>query len=408
MWIRPWDEWQQDWLTTWVEEYNAQTNGVTVNVSFVPESTWDEKIISAQAANIAPDIYMVNLSSFGIEAARGTIQPLDPFVNPVIFEDLQENFENAVSVDGKHYGYPYQVEATQVLYYRTDLFEQAGLDPEKPPKTWDELYEYAEKLTDQYTFGFQLNTNDGDLSWTSFGLQYNTTGGFAINDNWDAAVVNTDDYRALFTYFKKLYEMGVVPEQALCNPFHTNALCEGSVAMLCAGSWNFELIRNEYPDIADLIEIAPVPTREGDPTKGSSAVGGWGLAIDAITPHPQEAADFIAWLLAGDPEIMVDFCTRAGFGKTTTRKSVAEALSNDPALKDDKWLAILNYEIMPYAVREPGHDWAISMAVGQAIMRVVTGGQSIDDALLQCEKEINDYIALNDLAGKNPNHQPGQ
>ena len=406
LWMQPWDEWQQDWMNKWVAVYNEQTDGVRVEVSYVPESTWGEKLISAQAAGIAPDIYPVNLSRYGTEVARGTIQPLDPYVDPAIFDDLQDNFRRAVTVNGKYYGYPYQAEATQVLYYRTDMFEQAGLDPESPPKTWDELYEYAQKLTTDYTFGFQLNTLDGDIAWTSYGLQYNTTGGFAINDNWDAAIVNTDDYRDLFAYFKKLHDMGVVPQQALCDPFSTRALCDGAVAMLCAGSWNFALIREEYPDVADFIKIAPVPTRDGDHTRCSSAMGGWGLAIDAKTQHPQEAADFIAWLLAGDPEIMLDFCGRAGFGKCNTRKSVVERINQDPTLQHDEWVRVLNNEIMPYVVPEPVFDWAIALAVGRAITRVVVEGQSIDDSLAQCEREINDYIALNRLAGKNPNYQP--
>ena len=49
-------------------------------------------------------------------------------------------------VDGKPYGIPLYV-SPYVLYYNKDLFAQAGLNPSKPPKTFDEMLAYAEKLS---------------------------------------------------------------------------------------------------------------------------------------------------------------------------------------------------------------------------------------------------------------------
>lgn len=406
VWVQPWDTFQQEWLNDWTAKYNAEHPGVEIRVTFVPDSAWAEKLKAAQGNHTTPDVWCVNLTKVDTEVKLGSIQPMDAYIDPAIFDDLQPNFRDVAEVNGHFYAFPYQAEAGQVLYYRKDMFEAAGLDPEKPPKTWDELYEYAAKLTSDWTYGFQFNTADGDIGWTSYGLQYNTNGGYGITDNWDKANVNNDNYRALLTYFKTLHDMGVVPEQALCDPFGVSAVCEGSVAMMCAGSWNFQLIYDNYPEVADLIGIAPVPTRTGDHTIASSAVGGWALAVDANSDNPKEAAEYIGWLLGGDPAIMLDFCTRAGFGKQSVRKSVSDLVLQDPVLASNQWLLTLMNDILPYGVMEPAFPWQISLEIGQAINRVVVFGQSIDDSLAECEKNINSYIELNGVAGTNPAYKP--
>ena len=48
--------------------------------------------------------------------------------------------------EGRYYGIPYTVDLSGLVWNK-ELFREAGLDPERPPETWDELIEYAQKLT---------------------------------------------------------------------------------------------------------------------------------------------------------------------------------------------------------------------------------------------------------------------
>lgn len=402
LWIQPWDTFQQEWISEWTEVYNKANENVEIRVTFVPDSAWTEKLKAAQGTGTTPDIWCVNLTNIDKEVKLGSIQPLDTYIDASVFDDLQDNFKAMAEIDGHYYAYPYQVEAGQMLFYRKDLFEAAGLDPECPPKSWAEVIDYAQKLTDDYTYGYQLNTEDWTIGWTSYGMQYNFNGGFCITDNWDKANINNDHYKELIGVFKTLHDLGVVPEAALSDSFSVTPVCEGSVAMMCAGSWNFQLIHDNYPEVADLIGVAPAPNREGDYTKVTSSMGGWALAVDAASDTPREAAEFIGWLLGGDPDIMLDFCTRAGFGKCSVRKSVSEQVLKNDELNQNQWLLTLMNEVVPYGVAEPSFPWDISLEVGQAINRVLVFGQSIDDSLAEAETKINEYITLNNVAGTNP------
>ena len=59
---------------------------------------------------------------------------------------LEPNILDYYSIDGKLYSMPFN-SSTPILYYNKDAFAAAGLDPEKPPTTFDELVQYSEALT---------------------------------------------------------------------------------------------------------------------------------------------------------------------------------------------------------------------------------------------------------------------
>src|SRR5690606_5070435 len=102
---------------------------------------WDQRLAAAQAAGDAPDIRTLNYNKIVFSAQQGQLKAIDEYVDPAIFEDLYENLNAAVSYDGKHYAYPMLAEPSSVLYYNKEMFEKAGLDPEKPPVTWAEMIE---------------------------------------------------------------------------------------------------------------------------------------------------------------------------------------------------------------------------------------------------------------------------
>ena len=61
-------------------------------------------------------------------------------------DGFYEGFMMNSQTGGKTYGIPWQ-RSTIILYYNKDAYREVGLDPDKPPATWEELEEYARKLT---------------------------------------------------------------------------------------------------------------------------------------------------------------------------------------------------------------------------------------------------------------------
>jgi multiple sugar transport system substrate-binding protein len=399
-WANKFEETTDKWFQKWVDEFNKSQDGIQVKLTIVPGDAWEQKMKAAQAAGKAPQVYTMNYGGIAPAASNGQIMAMDEYTDSGIWADLYPNIEEFVTVQGKHYAYPKLVEPSAVLYYRKDFFQEAGLDPNKPPVTWDELIAYGKKLTKDGRYGLHIANNAVEYSWTTWGLQMNS-GHRAISDDWSKATLD-ESYKDIIAFYKRIYDEKVAPVQALAGYPDMADFGQSKVAMAVNGSWGIGQLRNDFKDILPNVGVAPMPTADGDSTKPSASLGGWTLVMDGKAKNPKEAGEFISWLLAGNPEIMIDFFKTSQFSKFPARKSVDDALNQDPEAQTDEVRKLIAEKIVPYSVGEPTYPWDISFAFGSAIERAVQG-QDPQAALEQAEKEINEFIQKQDLPSKNPN-----
>ncbi|MBX3118474.1 MAG: extracellular solute-binding protein [Fimbriimonadaceae bacterium] len=195
------------------DEFHRQNPDIRVVNAGGLELTGDRAesgFLMSMAGDTAPDVFYVNFRQYYNFVDQGFCRPLNDLiakdpesmarVNPLIMEVLE-------SYDGKIYAVPwYQV--AMALYYRRDHFLEAGLDPTKPPKNWEEFYTYAQRLTESKTgrYGFVFGQGSGSRAywWINFVWQ---AGGEYVEPGergyWksaldsDEAAVALDFYRTL-------------------------------------------------------------------------------------------------------------------------------------------------------------------------------------------------------------------
>lgn len=401
LWNRIFEDWNREYFEAMGEQFNAESTTINLNQEFVPVDAWEEKMKSAQAAGTAPDIYLLNYGALIYNAKDGLILPLNDYIPQDAWDDLYDNVKELISYKGKYYAYPQLLEPAIVLYYRKDLFEEAGLDPSKPPKTWDEFIECGKKLTTDDVFGSGFPGFGGD-SWSTWGWYLNAAGHLALSDDWSKANVTDQGYIDYANFVKRLYDEGIVPEQPLTGYNEIRAFGEGSLAMTFCGSWAIGQLKNDYPEMLDKVGVAPAPTKDGNQKKTTSTVGGWTYVMDAKTKVPEEAGQYIYWLLGSDPKRCADFFKVAQYSKYSPRKSVDEAIKQDPQGAEDEWMKIVSEQIIPYVAAEPLYAWDIHLAVTNAIESVVINNVPVGEALKKAEMEINTFIQNNDYANKKP------
>lgn len=398
VWNQIFEPWNQEFFEQKAEEYNTLGRGYVVEQEFIAGDAWTERMASAQAAGTAPDTYVMSYGNIINAAKDGLIMPMDDLLSAEAWNDLNDNVKEMISFDGKFWAYPQLVEPSTVLFYRTDLFEQAGIT--KAPTTWDELVDTAKKLTTNDMFGLSI-PDFGSMGWATWGMQYSSSGHLAITDNWDAPMID-QGYIDLANFYKRLYDEGVVPAQSLSGYADMKDFGEESVAMKYCGSWGVGQIINDYPELADKFAVAIPPTKDGKQDGVLATNGGWTYVVDAKTEVKEGAADYISWLLAEEVKTSADFFELAKFAKAAPRKSVAEYIAANSG--DSTWAETVNY-VSAHAIAEPIYPWDISVAASLMMENTSLGMMTAEDAAAEARASIQAIIDNQQLAGTNPRNQ---
>ncbi|WP_187431651.1 sn-glycerol-3-phosphate-binding periplasmic protein UgpB [Roseobacter fucihabitans] len=170
-------------------------------------------------------------------------------------------------IEGQTWGIPFQ-RSTIVAYYNKDLFRAAGLDPEAPPKTWDEMIEMGKALTKDDTYGLMI---------PSTGYPYWMFQALAIQNgkevmSGDGLTTYFDDPTVIETleFWKSLSgEHGIMPTGTVEWGTLRQAFLEGQTAMMWHSTGNLTAVKNGAEFDFGVAEL-PANVRLGSPTGGGN------------------------------------------------------------------------------------------------------------------------------------------
>ena len=138
-----------------------------------------------------------------------------PFVDEASFdlETLSPSHVRLARYEGDLYGLPFTAEGS-ILLYNKNLFEQAGLDPDSPPTTWEELYDAAvaiDALGDDIYGYYFAGSCAGCNAFTYLPLIW-ASGGDVLNEDGTESTVAVDPtVRAALEFYKQMWDEGLIP-----------------------------------------------------------------------------------------------------------------------------------------------------------------------------------------------------
>lgn len=219
-----------------VKGYNESQDEIEIKMDRIPWANFFEKMPTALATNSGPDMCLWGPGDMPSYLEAGNVVAMDDYWDVATKDskdDYLENILDTVYFDGVMYGLPFQT-TTQVLYWNKDLFTKAGLDPETPPTTWDEVAQFAEKLTDKangiFGWGFQV---DGQLTTEikSFGASYLNT-----ETHENEVLKYKDQIVDCYTWYQDMVNAGTGTKN-VTGPDLDNLFTAGTVAMYRNGTW---------------------------------------------------------------------------------------------------------------------------------------------------------------------------
>lgn len=237
----------------------------------------------------------------------GLAAPMEDVLDADFLNDYYPNILEAHSVDGSVYGAPLYV-SPFVLFYNKDLFTQAGLDPEKPPKTYDELLEMAPKLAELKTadgnqvYPFGQPTASVIVIGSSLQAFAQNFGGSLFDENHQFNVDNQGFHDAM-AMLQKLDELGYNPQN--CKPKDLrNLFALGQLAMYYDNTWGFNGAKSINPEIANVAATA-VPLAGGTGVGETTLQSHCFVAVDNGPEKKEAVKNFIQYVIT--PEVLNDY-----------------------------------------------------------------------------------------------------
>lgn len=368
-----------------------------VNFTFIEEGFgWADmrtKFLTASAGGTPPDVMMTDIIWLGEFVDNGLIIDLDDRVQQWDeWDDVVDAYKAATIWNGKTYGTWINTDV-RVLVYNKDLFRANGLDPDKPPRTWEELSEMSKKLTkapEYYGFGFPATLEDEGVM--KFFANLYSIGGTILNQDNTKATFNSDKGVAALEALINLVKDGSTPTSIVSGQASDidNGVFQGKFAMATMTK-SYGLATNLIPGMTPEIYkerfgVAPIPqASNGVP---STMAGGYLLTIPTGSKHKDYAWELIS--IAAGAEAQFAYTSARGY--VPTFNSLMER-GDDYADVDPYFSVILDQ--LPAANFRPSiPEWTeISAEIQHAFQASVLGRMTPKQALDMAAENVNRILA---------------
>ncbi|SDO42234.1 ABC-type glycerol-3-phosphate transport system, substrate-binding protein [Paenibacillus sp. yr247] len=297
----PWGgDYQKAFKANVIDVFEKQHPDIKVKMTFVEttgQTQASDKLLTAIAGGNPPDVALFDRFLIGSWAAKGALTDLTAYVkgSGISKDDYYKGLWAETVYKDKIYALPWGTDNRGMFYNKT-LMKEAGLDPNKPPQTIQELDQMAEKI-------FKKGSNNkysqvGFIPWMNQGFLYTQAwnwGGKWEDGNHNLTPNDPQNVKALawMAGYAKKYDVGNLTSfsdamgQTDMNPFWT-----GKVGFVFDGNW----ILNDLAKYKLNFDwgVTPMPAAEGN--KSVTWAGGWSYVVPKGSKHEKEAWEFVKFV----------------------------------------------------------------------------------------------------------------
>ncbi len=374
----------------WAEaEYEARHPDVDIIVEQFPGTSlkdYEIKLRLRYASGQAPDVWSLRENEMTTFVEQGLARPAPDYIAEIVrTNSINDLIRQAPVFNDTLYGIVHHAGWT-MLYYNRAHFREAGLDPDRPPRTWDEMLDYAERLTvhrpdgsveragiSLRKSGYKPGTAE---KWLSF---FYSAGGIPFNDTGTDSYFNSEAGRAAFQFYRDVLDRGYDSTDLEGDQ---RGFGQGTVSMFIREDHVIDWLAQHYPELD--YGVGHIPVRDTANTSYSSG-GAFPFVVSNQSAHPEAAWRFLAFLFEED--------VYARYIELVRAQPNYLHVARRPAYWDDPYLSV--YRTQP--VRVPpkfSHDKYSLERIGEYVERVSYGRMSVDEALRRMDEEIDRQLRL--------------
>lgn len=368
------------------EDFEEENPDIKVNAKFGGSyaETMTQVMASAQSGNPPELAVLFSIDLFTL-IENDLIEELTPLFDDELLDDFYEGFMSNSQIDDHVWSLPFQ-RSTIVLYYNKDAFEEAGLDPEQPPETWDELVEYGEALTiddGKTQWGLEIPSTDYQY-WMLQALALETEDNIMSDDGKETFFDAPYTKEAMQFYLDLGQKHQIMPKGVTEWATVPSDFLSEDTAMMYHTTGNL----SEVKDKAEFdfgVSFLPANNQYGSPTGGGNLY----LFKDIDDDKRDAAIKFMEFLT--EPERVAEWSIDTGY--VATRESAYDT----DILKeyvDDFPEAIVAREQLEYADSEMAtyQNGEIQEMLNDMIQSILNEKVSVDEGLEEAQEKAEDIL----------------
>lgn len=301
-------------------EFERRNPGIKVDVQALPWTAAHSKLLTAYAGSSLPDLSQVGNTWVSEMAAIGAISPTPAFAADLLTDQFPAVLETN-RIGGRAVATPWYVD-TRLIYYRSDLLEQAGYDA--VPQTWagwKEAMHAVKRIVGPDKYAVLLPVNEFEQLLT-FGLQGDEP---LLKDQDTRGNFSSPSFIAALAFYKSLFDEGLAPVASAAQISNVWTEFErGWFSFYFSGPWTVGDFKSRLkPETRWMTSGVPGPNGPG-----ASAPGGSSLVVYRSSPHQDAAWKLVRYL--ADPAVQARFNVITGDLPARESAWATPSVANDP------------------------------------------------------------------------------
>jgi N,N'-diacetylchitobiose transport system substrate-binding protein len=359
--------------------FEAEHEGVEINLESIPWDGGHDQFVAAISAGEVPDLAELGNTWLLEFAALDALAPVEWPAD----EELVSGLADSALLDGTAYGYPWYA-GVRALIYRTDVFEEAGVDV---PETWADVLEVGDTIAAEVEDIAPIRAAGGYQHMYQ-PLIWGTGGDLATldGDTWTPGF-NTDEGKEALEFFNTLWEKDWSPEGAVqWNSLDVREdFANEGAAMMVGGGWDLTAILGANPDLEGKLGTALLPA--GSTGNRDSFAGGSHLGVFSESDQQDLAKAFGEFMIS--TEEVSEFAGQIGFLPGTVA-------GVEQVLGDDELYGTFGEQYLEHSRFYPVADWwgaaEGAAVIPNTIQSMMLGDITVDEAAANIDAGLQDVI----------------